>query len=99
MDALERQRRVFDARRDGDVGTLVRALRDDPENRAWAARYLGDMGDPEAVEPLIQTLWVSDFQSRAAAARALGKLRAAKAVDELLDCVDRGPEDVMRAWA
>jgi HEAT repeat protein len=99
MDATARQKRIFEARRNGDVGTLIRALRDDPENAAWAARYLGDIGDPAAIEPLIRLLSVRAFQTRAQAAKSLGQLRATEAVPALLECVERGPEDVMRAWA
>jgi HEAT repeat protein len=97
--SLAAQRRVFDAHRAQDVETLISVLGDDPENRAWAARYLGKIGDPRAVAPLIRLLSVRDFQARAAAARALGKLRAVEAIPALLESVDSGPEDVMRAWA
>jgi HEAT repeat protein len=99
MDSTARQKRIFEARRNGDIPTLIRALRDDPENAAWAARYLGDMSDPAAIQPLIRLLGARDFQARAQAATSLGKLHAVEAVPELIACVDRGPEDVMRAWA
>ena len=95
----EAERVIYEARRDGDVTTLVAALTD-PDNRAWAARYLGEMGDPEAIQPLIRLLSVNDFQTRAAAAIALGRLRAVEAVPALLACIDQGPNDIiMRAWA
>jgi HEAT repeat protein len=97
-DPLADQRRVYDAIQRGDVDAFVDALTD-PENRAWAARYLGKMGDPRAVAPLIRLLGVKDFQARAAAAIALGELGAVEAVPPLLACVDEGAEDVMRAWA
>jgi HEAT repeat protein len=97
-DSKTAQRLIVQARREGDVDTLVKALTD-PENRAWAARYLGDIGDPKTISPLIRLLSVRDFQARAAATIALGKLGAVEAVPALLACVDRGPEDVMRAWA
>jgi HEAT repeat protein len=48
---------------------------------------------------LIRLLAVRDFHARAAAARALGKLRAVEAIPSLLESVDSGPQDVMRAWA
>jgi HEAT repeat protein len=92
------QKKIFQAKRDRDVATLIAALTD-AENRAWAVRYLGEMGDPQAIRPLILLLSVRDFQTRSAAAIALGRLRAVEAVPALLECVDRGPEDVMRAWA
>jgi HEAT repeat protein len=99
QEELARQRRVYEARKRGDVDTLIAVLSDDPRNRAWAARYLGDLGDPRAIAPLIRLLAVRDFQARAHAARALAKLGATEAVPALLECVDEGPEDVMRAWA
>jgi HEAT repeat protein len=92
------QRFVYQAWRSRDVGALITALTD-PENRAWAARYLGKLGDSAAVPPLIRLLSANDFHTRAAAARALGQLEATEAVPALLDSVDRGPEDVMRSWA
>jgi HEAT repeat protein len=97
-DSIARQRFVYEAWRNRDVEALITALID-PENRAWAAQYLGKLGDLAAISPLIRLLSAKDFQARAAAAIALGQLGAMEAVPALLDCVDRGPEDVMRAWA
>jgi HEAT repeat protein len=97
-DPLAHQRFVYEAWRNRNVGTLITSLTD-PENRAWAARYLGKLGDPAAIGPLIRLLSAKDFHTRAAAARALGQLEAREAVPALLDSIDRGPEDVMRSWA
>jgi HEAT repeat protein len=97
-DARARRRRIWEANRERDVETLIAGLAD-PDARTWAAHYLGNLGDPAAIRPLIRLLSANDFQARAAAAQALGKLRTVEAVPVLLECIDRGPEDVMRAWA
>jgi hypothetical protein len=97
-DPLADQRFVYEAIRNRDVEALITAL-NDPENRAWAAQYLGKFGDPAAIRPLIRLLSAKDFQTRAAAATALGQLGATEAIPALLESVDLGPEDVMRAWA
>lgn len=97
-DPRAARRRVWQANLDGDIGTLIAALTD-PDARTWAARYLGSVGNSDAIPPLIRLLAARDFQTRATAAQALGKLRAAEAVPALVECIDRGPEDVMRAWA
>jgi HEAT repeat protein len=98
MDLRARQRLIWEANRDRDVETLIAGLTD-PDVRTWAARYLGKLGDPVSIRPLMRLLSAHDFHARASAAKALGKLQAVEAVPALLECVDRGPEDVMRAWA
>jgi HEAT repeat protein len=96
--AANGKRFVYDAWQRRDVNALITALTD-PESRTWAASYLGKLGDPAAIPALMRLLGARDFQARAAAARALAKLGATEAVPALLDSVERGPEDVMRAWA
>ena len=45
---------------------LVEMLSDDNEGKRWkAAESLGRMGDPRAVEPLIDTLWDDDVPGAA----------------------------------
>lgn len=97
-DRLADKRRVYEAIQARDVDALIGALVD-PENRAWAATHLGKLGDERAVEPLIRLLRARDFGTRVAAAKALGKLRAREAIPALVESVDEGPEDVMRAWS
>jgi HEAT repeat protein len=97
-DSRAAKRHVWQANLDGDIGALIAALTD-PDARTWAAGYLGRVGNADAIPPLIRLLAARDFQTRAAAAQALGKLRAAEAVPALVECIDSGPEDVMRAWA
>ncbi len=54
---------------------MVEKLSDDNEGTRWnAAEALGRLGDPRAVEPLIDTLWDDDARVRTKAAWALGML-------------------------
>jgi HEAT repeat protein len=72
-----------------DVKALVKALsyRMSIKVRAEAAEALGDMGVPEAVEPLVRALTDSMPVVRAMAARSLGKLRANAACKQLRSCL------------
>jgi len=49
-----------------------------------AAKILGELGDCQAVEPLISLLQISNWEYQKAAAEALGKLGDARAIPELL---------------
>jgi len=54
---------------------FIRLLLDDDEVSRWrAAEALGRMGDPAAVEELIDTLWDDDERVRLKAAWALGRI-------------------------
>ena len=54
---------------------FIQMLTDDNEGTRWkAAEMLGRMGDPAAVEPLIDTLWDDDSRVRLKAAWALGQI-------------------------
>ena len=54
---------------------MVEKISDDNEGTRWnAAEALGRLGDPRAVEPLIDTLWDDDARVRTKAAWALGML-------------------------
>jgi HEAT repeat protein len=54
---------------------FIRMLSDDDEVSRWkAAEVLGRMGDPEAVDELINTLWDDDARVRLKAAWALGQI-------------------------
>ena len=57
---------------------------DDNEGTRWkAAESLGRLGDPRAVQPLIDTLWDDDARVRLKAAWALGMLGDPKALGPL----------------
>jgi HEAT repeat protein len=72
---------------------LIKKLQDEDANaeeRALAARRLGDSGDKSTIPVLIQALRDDDWNVREAAARALGKLKAAGAVVGLLEALRWG---------
>jgi HEAT repeat protein len=63
---------------------FIRMLSDDNEINRWkAAEALGRLGDPGAVEPLIDALWDDDSLVRLKAAWALGQVGDYRAVAPL----------------
>ena len=74
------ERRKLEASR--DVPRLIKALgyQKDPNVRRLAARALGKIGDPAAVEPLVTSLGDQDWSMRQTAAMALGEIGNARAV-------------------
>jgi HEAT repeat protein len=63
---------------------FIRKLMDDDEINRWkAAEALGRLGDPGAVEPLIDALWDDDPRVRLKAAWALGQIGDSRAVPPL----------------
>ncbi|MBI5960146.1 MAG: HEAT repeat domain-containing protein [Chloroflexi bacterium] len=98
---FERRRREFDDENSegGQTGSaksvpdLIKILQDEDANgeeRAVAARRLGEAGDKSAIPALTQSLRDDDWNVREAAARALGKLKAAGAVVGLLEALRWG---------
>ena len=85
------------------VGALVRALCDeDCYVRQEAASALGAMGDPRAVEALIELLEEDDDEDvREEVAWALGKIGDARAVEPLIRALFDTDKDVREeaAWA
>jgi HEAT repeat protein len=73
------------------VPALISTLQDLEPNRLSAARALGSIRDPRAVEPLI-VLLLTDFSPfvREAAARALGDLKDPRAVVPLASALKNG---------
>ena len=66
------------------VPVLIDTLNDgDPAVREYAAAALGEIGDRQAVKPLLAFLH-SDKERRYIAAWALGKMKAAEAVPDLI---------------
>lgn len=54
---------------------MIEKLSEDNEGTRWnAAEALGRLGDPRAVDPLIDALWDDDARVRTKAAWALGML-------------------------
>ena len=63
---------------------FIRLLTDDDEINRWkAAEALGRLGDPGAVEPLIDALWDDDSRVRLKAAWALGQIGDMRATGPL----------------
>jgi HEAT repeat protein len=63
---------------------FIHMLTDDDEINRWkAAEALGRLGDPGAVEPLIDALWDDDSRVRLKAAWALGQVGDVRAVAPL----------------
>jgi len=69
---------------DERLAHFVALLLDDSEATRWkAAEALGRIGDPAAVEDLIDTLWDDDERVRIKAAWALGEIGDARAIPPL----------------
>ncbi len=60
----------------------------DPFVRAGAARTLGDLGNPEAIEPLIGVLNDENLYVRAYTAEALGKFQDSRALHPLIEAMN-----------
>ncbi|HSD49087.1 MAG TPA: HEAT repeat domain-containing protein [Actinomycetota bacterium] len=80
----------------GGVPYLVGAL-DDPGAALPAARLLGRLGDPAAVEPLLAAFEHGPNDLRVAAADALGALDDARAVGPLAEALERDDPEVANA--
>jgi len=89
-----------------DVNGLIKALGyqkgdsfDARSIRRDAARALGELEDPRAVEPLIAALKDESFSVRKAAAEALGKIGDTRAVEPLSAALKDKDSDVRKAAA
>ena len=73
-----------------DVEALINTLRykKDPPAQGAAARALGQIGDPRAVDPLIEALENEYIAVRLGAAQALGEIGDARAVDPLIQALE-----------
>jgi len=88
---------VMDLKRRKDVGGLVLALQyqGDLAVRAEAARSLGQLGDFQAVLPLISALQNdNDPYVRSLAAKSLGDIGDSKAFEALLYCLENDTLEV-----
>ncbi len=78
---------------------LVQNTHEDLIARGRAALMLGKLGDPRAVNALIQALDAPGYQTPLYAAQALGKLGDPRAVGPLLAVLRSAPNDTLRAAA
>jgi len=90
--------RVQQAKRDGDVETLVEALQDDVEGHL-AARYLGDLRAVAAIPALMPLLNSGDPHQRASSARALGLMDASISCSRLSEVARTDAVPWVRACA
>ena len=67
--------------------------------RAWAIRKLVALGDPGAIDVLIQGAGDPDLDVRLAAARGMGNFRVESAAPVLLRLLQTDPSPIVRAWA
>lgn len=78
---------------------FIELLTDDNEGTRWkAAEVLGRMGDPAAVEALIDTLWDDDSRVRLKAAWALGQIgdqRALRPLQRLYRMENEGAQEII----
>jgi HEAT repeat protein len=78
---------------------FIQLLSDDNEGTRWkAAESLGRLGDPAAVDPLIDTLWDDDSRVRLKAAWALGQIgdpRALRPLQRLYRMENEGAQEII----
>ncbi len=78
---------------------FIELLTDDNEGTRWkAAESLGRIGDPAAVEALIDTLWDDDSRVRLKAAWALGQIgdqRALRPLQRLYRMENEGAREII----
>jgi HEAT repeat protein len=78
---------------------FIELLTDDNEGTRWkAAEVLGRIGDPAAVEALIDTLWDDDSRVRLKAAWALGQIgdqRALHPLQRLYRMENEGAQEII----
>ena len=83
------------------LNQLIRTMKksQNPMERAQAARGIGHLKDPEAVEALLETLADSDYEVRQAAIWALEQIRDEHLVDELINDLNHEDPEVRRGVA
>lgn len=71
----------------------------DPQLQKVTLKALGEIGSPEAVQPIAEQLRTDDDEVRSVVARSLGLLGDARAVEPLSDTLDSDGSDTVRAAA
>jgi HEAT repeat protein len=98
MPSEELAWKVIEARRSGDVETLVAALQDETE-ASIAADSLGDLGAISAIPAILPLLDATNPNQRASAVIALGKLDASVACERVMEIAQDDEVAWVRAWA
>jgi HEAT repeat protein len=85
---IERAAEALTAIGEESVGPLIKVLKLDNGKQTLAVMILGDIKDPRAVEPIIQTVLLASADNRSwnlrfEGTRALGKIKDPRAVDAL----------------
>ncbi len=87
------------ARLSGDIESIILALHHEDPNVRWeAARALGVLRNPRAVDPLLVALNDRDPDVRRKAALSLAKIRDPRALEPLRACSVQDENQVVR-WA
>lgn len=90
MSDYQHQGLPGDGQGEQSFDNLVIQLQTGGADAQWqAAKSLGNLGDPRAVEPLIDALSSQNWRVRCSAAQSLGQLRDPRAVDALIAQVNR----------
>ncbi|BDM80286.1 HEAT repeat domain-containing protein [Acaryochloris marina] len=99
-NTLETLRNLSFFEQDGSQPTLssLESIMYDSAGHALAAAKLGELGDPGAVEPLIEALNDRSSEVKANAFHSLGQLGDQRAVVPLLDRLE-DPDDLIRSQA
>jgi hypothetical protein len=90
-DANRRMVEIRAAKSRGDTDYLIRSLTD-PDNRRFAARYLGSLGVQEAATKIAPLLYATNLHDRISAIRALPDLRYTAAIPRLIELATTDPE-------
>ena len=85
--------------RDTGAGESLTQMLIDRQVRGDAVRALGELNDPNAVEPLIQALKYEDRMVRASAAMALGYLGDSRALEPLIQTLKDDEDRLVRTSA
>jgi HEAT repeat protein len=83
-----------------DVGFYIQLLSDkDPDIRRTAVESLSTLKKLDSIDPLLKSLWDTNFSVRMAAAKALGEIGDPKAIDPLIESLKDTSLDVKASSA
>ncbi len=100
MTEARATRRFVRAHREMVQGALIQALADQESSvRAAVAQAVGDWGDAQAVEPLLELVQDEDREVRRQVVEALGYLKDERALEPLLNAFFTDDDERVRAFA